>query len=247
MRKIAYILSFVMLPLVAMAGDIKYTRPVLTLKNDTLTVEFSMSVEDVRVNSEQTYAFTPVLREGKNYYAMPPVVVTGKNGDYKMRRQERKMARRFGFDNPFVVIHGRQENREDVVRYQASVPYQAWMDHASMILLQEGKECCEVDLLDITVIEPDVAVETPALPVEFEVCDPCKEMVSFLTPKEEPLKVRSEQSTLYIEFPVGKTAFDANYKNNRSELQKMKEILDPLEDGDLVTFKSIPEFGISLE
>lgn len=40
MRKIAYILSFVMLPLVAMAGDIKYTRPVLTLKNDTLIVEF---------------------------------------------------------------------------------------------------------------------------------------------------------------------------------------------------------------
>ena len=34
MRKIAYILSFVMLPLVAMAGDIKYTRPVLTLKNE---------------------------------------------------------------------------------------------------------------------------------------------------------------------------------------------------------------------
>ena len=245
MRKIAYILSFVMLPLVAMAGDIKYTRPVLTLKNDTLTVEFSMSVEDVRVNSEQTYAFTPVLREGKNYYAMPPVVVTGKNGDYKMRRQERKMARRFGFDNPFVVIHGRQENREDVVRYQASVPYQAWMDHASMILLQEGKECCEVDLLDITVIEPDVAVETPALPVEFEVCDPCKEMVSFLTPKEEPLKVRSEQSTLFIEFPVGKTAFDADYKNNRSELQKLKEILEPLEDGDLVTFKSINVCGYS--
>ena len=114
-----------------------------------------------------------------------------------------------------------------------------------MILLQEGKECCEVDLLDITVIEPDVAVETPALPVEFEVCDPCKEMVSFLTPKEEPLKVRSEQSTLYIEFPVGKTAFDANYKNNRSELQKMKEILDPLEDGDLVTFKSINVCGYS--
>lgn len=32
MRKIAYILSLVMLPLVTMAGDIKYTRPVLTLK-----------------------------------------------------------------------------------------------------------------------------------------------------------------------------------------------------------------------
>lgn len=142
---------------------------------------------------------------------MPPVVVTGKNGDYKMRRQERKWLVVSGLT--ILCCDSRTSgNREDVVRYKTSVPYQAWMDHASMILLQEGKECCEVDLLDITVIEPDVAVETPALPVEFEVCDPCKEMVSFLTPKEEPLKVRSEQSTLYIEFPVGKTAFDANYK-----------------------------------
>lgn len=233
------------LPLGAMASDIKYTRPELTLKNDTLTMEFSMDVADVRVNSEQTYAFTPVLREGKNYYAMPPVIVTGKNRDYKMRRSERKLARRFGYDNPFVVIHGRQDDREDVVRYKASVPYQPWMDHASMILLQEGKECCEVDLLNIKVIESDMAVETPALPVELEVCEPCKEMVSFLTPKEEPLKVRSEQSTLFIEFPVGKTAFDADYKNNRGELQKLKAILDPLEDRDLVTFKSINVCGYS--
>lgn len=36
MRKLAYILSFVMLPLAAMAGDIKYTRPVLTLNSATL-------------------------------------------------------------------------------------------------------------------------------------------------------------------------------------------------------------------
>lgn len=244
MRKIVYMLSLAVLSLSAMARDIQYTRPALTLKNDTLTMEFSMNVADVRVNSEQTYAFTPVLREGQNYYAMPPVIVTGKNGDYKMRRSERKMARQFGYDNPYVVIHGRQDNREDAVRYKASVPYQPWMDHASMILLQEGKECCEVDLLNIKVIEPDMAVKTPALPVEFEVCEPCKEMVSFLTPKDEP-KVRSEQSTLYIEFPVGKTTFDADYKNNRSELQKLKNILDPLEDRDLVTFKSINVCGYS--
>lgn len=245
MRKIVYMLWLAIFPLSAMAGDIQYTRPALTLKNDTLTMEFSMNVSDVHVNSEQTYAFTPVLREGQNYYAMPPVIVTGKNGDYKMRRSERKMARQFGYDNPYVVIYGRLDNREDVVRYKASVPYQPWMDHASMILLQEGKECCEVDLLDITVIEPDMAVQTPALPVEFEVCEPCKEMVSVLAPKEEPLKVRSEQSTLFIEFPVGKTVFDANYKNNRSELQKLKDILDPLEDRDLVTFKSINVCGYS--
>ena len=57
MRKIAYILSFVMLPLVAMAGDIKYTRPVLMLKNDTLSRRMPLLLYCVK---EKT--ITPCLR-----------------------------------------------------------------------------------------------------------------------------------------------------------------------------------------
>lgn len=227
------------LPFTAMAGDIKFTKPALTLENDTLTIDFSMSVEEVKVNSEQTYAFTPVLRAGKNYHAFPPVIVTGKNGNYKMRRKEKRLAKRFDYTQPYTVIHGRKENREDIVRYQIQIPYEEWMNHASMTLLQEGKECCETDLLDITVIEPDIAVEEPALPQPGEFCEPCMQMVTFLEAKEEPLKVRSEQSTLYIEFPTGGTEFQADFKNNQTELAQLKKIMDPLTDGDLVTFKNI--------
>lgn len=237
-----YTLLFVLLPLVALADDVKITRPALTLEEDTLTMDFSIDLSAVKVNSEQTYAFTPALTVGKNFHAFAPIIVTGKNGDYKMRRQERRWGKRYGYTEPYAVIHGRKADRECLVRYSVSLPYQEWMEKASMVLLQEGDECYEARP-QLTVIEPEPEVTVLPLPSAGQVCEPCMEMVSFLTPKEEPLKVRSEQSTLYIEFPVGKTAFDANYKNNSAEMQKLKSILEPLTEGDLVTFKSIRVIG----
>ena len=63
------------------------------------------------------------------------------------------------------------------------------MDDGWMIVLEEGKECCEVDLVDIRVIEGDVGVESGGLGREFEVCDGWKEMVCLVRGKEEGVKV----------------------------------------------------------
>lgn len=113
------------------------------------------------------------------------------------------------------------------------------MNEADMWILQEGRKDCLLDLPEIQVIEPVVVVEEEPLPQKGAICEPCMSMVSYLTPTEEPLKVRSEQNTLYIEYAVGGTEFKADFKNNSAELQKLKETLNPLTEGDLVTFKAI--------
>lgn len=92
MKKI-YCLLFAMLPLAAFAGEVKVTKPALTLENDTLTLDFKFNMEAVKVNSTQSYAFTPVLFAGKKYKTLPPVVVTGKN-KFKMRHKDRKLAKK---------------------------------------------------------------------------------------------------------------------------------------------------------
>lgn len=66
--KKSYILLAAFMPLSLMASSIKFTKPALTLKNDTLSIEFSMNVEEVKVNSLQSYTFTLVLRADKNEY-----------------------------------------------------------------------------------------------------------------------------------------------------------------------------------
>lgn len=50
MKKI-YCLLFAMLPLAAFAGEVKVTKPALTLENDTLTLDFKFNMEAVKVNS----------------------------------------------------------------------------------------------------------------------------------------------------------------------------------------------------
>ena len=241
MKKI-YCLLFAMLPLAAFAGEVKVTKPALTLENDTLTLDFKFNMEAVKVNSTQSYAFTPVLFAGKKYKTLPPVVVTGKK-KFKMRHKDRKLAKKGYYDAPYTIIKGKSADRQNLVNYTVCLPYEEWMNEADMWILQEGRKDCLLDLPEIKVIEPVVIVEEEPLPQKGAICEPCMSMVSYLTPTEEPLKVRSEQNTLYIEYAVGGTEFKADFKNNSTELQKLKETLNPLTEGDLVTFKAINVCG----
>ena len=237
MQKI-YCLLFAILPLTAFAGEVKVTKPTLTLENDTLTLDFDFNVEEVKVNSTQSYAFTPVLFYGKSYQTLPPVVVSGKK-HFKMRRKDRRIAKKGDYTQPYTIVKGKSADRQDRIDYKISIPYQEWMSKADMWILQEGKKDCLIDLPEIQIIEPEIVEEAPALPQKGAICEPCMNMVSYLTPTEQPLKIRSEQNTLYIEYAVGGTEFKADYKNNSAELQKLKETLNPLTEGDLITFKAI--------
>mgnify|MGYP002650524456 FL=1 len=237
MKKV-YCLLFAILPLTAFAGEVKVTKPTLTLENDTLTLDFDFNVEEVKVNSTQSYAFTPVLFYGKSYQTLPPVVVSGKK-HFKMRRKDRRIAKKGDYTQPYTIVKGKSADRQDRIDYKISIPYQEWMSKADMWILQEGKKDCLIDLPEIQIIEPEIVEEAPALPQKGAICEPCMNMVSYLTPTEQPLKIRSEQNTLYIEYAVGGTEFKADYKNNSAELQKLKETLNPLTEGDLITFKAI--------
>ena len=139
MKKI-YCLLFAVLPLAAFAGEVKVTKPALTLENDTLTLDFKFNMEAVKVNSTQSYAFTPVLFAGKKYKTLPPVVVTGKN-KFKMRHKDRRLAKRGYYDAPYTIIKGKSANRQDIVNYTVCLPYEEWMNEADKLF-----EFCAIEM-----------------------------------------------------------------------------------------------------
>lgn len=243
MKKI-YSLLFAILPLTALAGEVRVTKPTLVLENDTLTIDFDFDVTEVQVNSTQSYAFTPVLFYEKQEHSLPPVVVTGKK-KFKMRHKDRSIAKKGNYTEPYIIIPGKSADRQNRVDYKVSIPYEEWMSQADMWILQEGDESCLIDLPNIQVIEPVPVVEEPQLPQKGSVCEPCMSMVSYLTPKVLPHKIHSEQNTLYIEYAVGGTEFRAEYKNNATELQKLKDNLNPLAENQLVTLKAITVCGFA--
>ncbi len=159
MKRYIVQLLFAMLPLAAWAVVRKVTKPVLTLENDTLTLDFKFNMEAVKVNSTQSYAFTPVLFAGKNCKTLPPVVVTGKN-KFKMRHKDRKLARKGDYNAPYTIIKGKSADRRNLVNYTVCLPTREWMSQADMWILREGRKRLSC-WIAIQVIEPVVVVERP--------------------------------------------------------------------------------------
>lgn len=227
-----------MLPVWAMADDVKITTPSLVVKNDTLTLTCQMDFSVVRAENFETYAFTPELFAGSGEKCtLPPVVITDKK-KFKMRKADLKFAESGYYSRPYVVLPGMPSKRENVVSYTLQMPYKPWMEQMKMRVYEEKKEACIINLPTPEFIKPE-----PKLPQAGQVCEPCMQMVSYLTPEEEPIKVRNEQNTLYIQYPSGSSAFDLNFGKNASEWSKLNTMLTPLTQGDLVTFKSIALCG----
>lgn len=227
-----------MLPVWAMADDVKITTPSLVVKNDTLTLTCQMDFSVVRAGNFETYAFTPELFAGSGEKrTLPPVVITDQK-KFKMRKTDLKFAESGYYSRPYVVLPAMPSKRENVVSYTLQMPYKPWMEQMKMRIYEEKKEACIINLPTPEFIKPE-----PKLPQAGQVCEPCMQMVSYLTPKEEPIKVRNEQNTLYIQYPSGSSAFDLNFGKNASEWSKLNTMLTPLTQGDLVTFKSIALCG----
>lgn len=105
------------LPFALSAKDVKITRPAASLDNDTLTLSFRFNVEEVKVNSEQSYTFTPVLVNGNEHLVLAPMAVSGKK-NYKMPRKIRRAGRKFGFSEPYTVVYGKAADRNDIIDIQ---------------------------------------------------------------------------------------------------------------------------------
>ncbi|MDR1503209.1 MAG: DUF3575 domain-containing protein [Prevotella sp.] len=70
-------------------------------------------------------------------------------------------------------------------------------------------------------------------------------MVSFLQPKTESLKIRCSRSSTNIDYPVGKTNILTGYGNNAAELRKIDMLMRSILADSLITINTITITGYS--
>lgn len=220
---------------------------------DSLCIEMSLDMSDVDVTPAIGFTFTPVLRSRGKVLPLPSVLVTGKRR-YRFDRREHILSPGKEYIPPFCVIFGNNSDRGNQINYRAVIPYSPWMNHASLALMQEVKDCCDLELLTIDTLVPDLGItggvmlsDIPHYPVQevkvvspaMTPCIPCTSMVTYLVPDIETEKRRSENATLYIDYPLNRYEVQRSYKHNTFELQKLDSILKPITGGNLATMESI--------
>ena len=228
------------------AVDISISRVSAHIEGDSLCIEMKLDVSTVTVTPSLAFTFTPVLRSKGKLMILPAVVVTGKR---RARFDSREIifSPPPGYQKPLKTIYGNSPERGNIIDYRVMVPYGLWMEHASLALMQEVKDCCDMQLLGIDNLVQDLAisgvavypqgdvymagtsvptgstgVSTPCLP------SPYTDMVSYLEPDMEAEKHRTGSATLYIDYLTDRYELQPGYKRNKKELQKLDSLMSPL-------------------
>ena len=60
---------------------------------------------------------------------------------------------------PYRTLYAR--NRKDSIIYKVSVAYSPWMEHASLVLMRERRDCCRMKMLGVEPVITDLTLTSP--------------------------------------------------------------------------------------
>ncbi len=157
------------------------------------------------VKSNRAIVLTPVLENEGSKAELPAVQILGRSRYLHYLRNASK-------DTDKSQTYKASDTQ--TVHYEASIPYQKWMDQSTLTLSEDLCGCCQ------TVLASDKSELG-----KHEEPKPFSPVLAYIVPKAEMTKARSESGQAYVTFPVSKSVINESYLNNKAELQKILNTL----------------------
>ncbi len=174
------------------------------------------------VKSDLSIILTPRIKNNESIVSLPQVKILGRNQYLRHLRNDSE-------DVAGAKVY--QASRTQDIHYEASIPYEEWMDNSELILSENLCGCTQ------TLLSSDESqinrYTTPVSKPEF------KPVFAYIVPKAESMKARSESGQAYVTFHVSKTNIDDAYLNNRKELQKILNSIAMVREDKDVTITGI--------
>lgn len=148
------------LPGTAAAYGIRIVPRSAWVKNDSLHLTLEMDMQDIEVNSHTAITFTPILKNKQGLFELPSVILTGKSR-YRFDQRERRLQTNASPKTvPFrTIIEGRNIASKKL-DYQVVVPYAAWMNHSTLLLRQDIKDCCDTQTLGTDTLKHQLVISS---------------------------------------------------------------------------------------
>ena len=196
--------------------DVKLKR-----SDELMSVGMDLRLSDFALHGDRAVIFTPVLINGSDSLAFDPV---GLYGRIRHIQYVRYGEHALGGDNETSY---RYSERPETEPYLQTVPYQEWMNGATLYMRRCDYGCCNA------LLDEDYA----PLADWRELCYTPK--YHYVTPVAEKEKMRELKGRAYIDFPVNRTELYPDYRKNPTELQKIIATIDSVRNDSDVTVKRI--------
>ena len=195
----------------------------ITLKRnaDLMSLGMDMQLSDYKMHGDRATIFAPVLVNGNDSLVFDPVGLYG--------RVRHIQYLRYGES----AIGGKSEisykysKRPNTMTYSQSVPYQDWMNGATLYMRRCDYGCCS------TMIDEEYAPLGGWKEIRYT------PQYHYVTPMAEKVKTRELAGRAYIDFPVNMTDLYPDYRKNPVELAKIIATIDSVRNDKDVTVKRI--------
>ena len=205
-------------------GTIRATASSLHKAGEELVV--SISVEITRdLSSNESLVLVPVVTDSlENRLELPSIYINS-------RKQQIIFMREMGKKEKDARSLQRKNGSRQSIHYLQSVPFEKWMNHATLSLIEKSCGCGIAGEEAFTCI---ARLHPQPIPVP---------QLVFLTPQVEGLKTRTEKGCAFIDFPVNDAIIHETYSNNATELNKITQTIDAIRNDSNVTITHISIHG----
>lgn len=213
--------------------NVRIEQVQLNKEGNTVKIDMTINLDNVRLGSSQMYIFTPVLRSAdlSKFHRFQPIVIMGAG---RSRTIDRAIDfEGFKFEEQPQMMVRRYNKRPQSIPVTLTTQYQDWIRGGDLIL-QETKSGCAYT----TIGDTEYKLLSPAMkPLVVPVYE-----FTYVTPPVEEVKQRSETHTARINFEVGKYTILRNFKNNAEVFADVDKVVNELRNDNNLT---VNEFHIT--
>ncbi|MCL2098151.1 MAG: DUF3868 domain-containing protein [Bacteroidales bacterium] len=236
MKKIILIvIAFSLFPFCIKAMDTQHkitiTATAVVRSGDEVQVRFIAQTEKDIVQSNVSYIFAPVITNGEYRISLPAVIIRGKYADKVQTRNQRL----FGQSANLRVLRIVQPGMS--VDYFASVPFQEWIEGATLIMESRSWGCCNSEIYPDKLLVDEIFPPVPDTIVpEIEVLtvgDKLAQKFSFVIPETgrhetELICDDNRDQSLIVYYPRTQSKIQLDYMDNRMMLDNLITVINTI-------------------
>ena len=221
----------------ARKADIRIINSHVYFAGDSVHVRLVLKA--IELSSNYRMDLTPAIRKGAEEVLLPVVRIAGNRNRRSQERRE-LLSRTAPDDAPLAI------QASDTLFYEATLPYEPWMNHASLHVNNRLSGCCSSVMLSPALVTGDLALVIPesepnsepedpvAIPVPVPVLFPTRLLAQeegFVRPAEmyeadkQTANYYCDPNALRVFFRQGCAEIDTAFKDNTATLNRLSRVL----------------------
>ena len=201
-------------------------RPMAKPAGESLVVTWRMTMDSMRIRSNQTLVFTPVIEDKHGHtQTLRSIMVNGRRQHYVFLRNGNK-------HYPDAIELQRHNGTAQCYNYREAIDLEPWMNDATVRIATDTCGC------------GNLVGNSAGTPVDINPHWERKCALANVMPAvsaDDP--VLSLQGKAYLDFPVNRTELHPDYHNNAAELHKIMSTIDTVRHNPNVSITSISIHG----